>query len=222
MRALVILILLVSCLVGKPFPLIGNIALLQSPTTSKDIRIPNLAKENQVVLGRRESIIVNGQTTALRRSNILLARLLPRKVAKPLVRVVNNHCCIPELQSRRLPEIVYEYAGSVFFMCQLFNPNKFTAYIRAELLLGGVLSDGIGLAGEAQRPNNQAGPSETEYRRKPRREYLFFGGIRSPYLGVRSRPSRCFPSASLRSSAPVCSALSTTMVARGFGLPLPA
>ena len=109
----------------------------------------------------------------------------PRKIAKPLVCVVNNYCCIPKLQSWRLPEVIYEDARSVVSICELFHPNKFTAYISAELSLCGILRDGIGLAGEEQRPDNQARSGEAKQGAKPRREYLVFGGIRGSYLGIQ-------------------------------------
>lgn len=44
---------------------------------------------------------------------------------------------------------------------------------------------GIGRAGFVESPNNKGGSGEAENSPKPRRKYLFFGGIRSPYLGIQ-------------------------------------
>lgn len=58
-------------------------------------------------------------------------------------------------------------------------------HIRTQLLGGGSSGDVVGVACQAQCHQDKDCSNETENGCKPRREYLFFGGISSPYLGIQ-------------------------------------
>ena len=57
--------------------------------------------------------------------------------------------------------------------------------ISANLRFANFAGDSVGLASLPKVPDQKRGPSETQNRCDPRGRYLFFGGLGSPYLGVR-------------------------------------